>query len=317
MIGRKKIDILLSSKKMENVFRKKEKALGIPKERIKNIRIKIAKKYIDNRSFSLVAVYDINNIKKIVGVSKSDGKKRYAFRASKEIAKQIPKSTLFSASKPYCYIKSLELFLREYIEGNNLGRIIREKREIKSKELKRAAEIIAFFQRIKIQKGKVRNGIDFSNIEKNIKILKERKGKEGKEISQRFKRIKKGIAEYQKHNKKKVLAHGDLQPYNIFLKGRKTKIADFDKVHFGDRVSDLASFISHITTSLDFNIKKGNLSFEKELLNNYQKRTKRLKEFEKGKLKTYIEYFNLLIASHILVWGNKAGKKEIKTKIKL
>jgi len=316
MISPQKINILLSPSEIEKILKKKSKELGVSPQHIKTVKIKVIKKYTDWRSFSVVLFYSFDK-KRIVGTANSDGKKEYAFKINKLIFKHFSKThpKNISISKPYCYIKGLGLFLREYLKGENLGEILKKKGEIKILHIKRIAELLAFLQSIKTSQSFIKRGTDFYDIEKNIKILRQRKIKESAIISKRFQKIKRLIKGYERKKTKKVLVHGDFNPYNLFFEKNRIKIADFGSIHIGERVSDLAALFSHLETSLDFNIsKKQRISFENLLLKYYQKLTKEFDAFEIEKLKVYRAYFSLLILSHIMVWGGKpqriqAGKK--------
>ncbi len=313
MISPKKIGILLSPERMRAVFQKKVKSIGLKKKTISRIDIKVVKKYTDWRSFSLVAVYTLDGKKKVVGIANSDGRKKYALYANKFLFKKFApfKKEGFFISEPFCYIKSLGLFLREYLEGNNFGQIISSGKN-KTFHLEKIAETVAKLQSVKGKFSTLRNGIDFSDMEKNIKILKQRKLKEAGPLARFFKKIKKEIITFQRKNKNKVLVHGDLNPYNCFFDGKNVKLADFDSLHLGDRVSDAASFLAHLNTGLDFPLpQKVRASMENEVLNLYQKLTERLSEMEENKLAIYKSYFDLLIISHILVWGNRLHQAKI------
>lgn len=319
MISPRKIDILLSPTKIKKVFKKESKKLGISSQSIREIKIKVIKEYIDWRSFSLVALYSLNKRKKIMGIANSDGKKNYAFKINKLIFKQFSKKKIknFSVPKPYCYLESLELSLREYLKGENFGKILKKKKEIKTIYIKRIVEIIAFFQKLDIAGHFIKKRVDFSDIEKNIKILKQRKVKGVKVLSEIFKKVKKKIRDHEKRNRNKVLVHGDFNPYNFFFEQDKIKIADFGSSHLGDRVSDLANLLSQLETSLDFKIpKEKRLSLENTLLDYYQKITKKFNDYEKEKLKIYRTYFDLLIVSHIIVWGDSSQGIKILKKLK-
>lgn len=319
MISPKKITVLLSPTKIKKILKKESKKLGVNSKSIKEIKIKVIKEYIDWRSFSLVILYSLNKQKKIIGIANSDGKKNYGFKINKLIFKQFSKKKTkkFSAPKPYCYLKPLELFLREHLKGENFGEILKKKKEIKTIHIKRIVEIIVFLQKLDIAGSFIKKGIDFSDIEKNIKILKQRKVKEVKILSKIFKKTRKKIKDYEKKNRNKVLVHGDFNPYNFFFEQDKIKIADFGSSHLGDRISDLASLLSQLKTSLDFKIpKEKRLSLENILLDYYQKITKKFDDSEQEKLKIYRTYFDILIVSHIIVWGNSSQGIKILTKLK-
>ncbi len=318
MISPKEVNILLSPKEMRAVFRKKAKEIGIRQENISRIGIKVVKKYTDWRSFSLVAVYTLEKGKKVVGIANSDGRKKYAFYANKFLFKRfVPfRKEGFFISKPFCYVKPLGLFLREYLEGNNFGQIISAKRNTVF-HLKKIAEAVARLQSIKSTFPFLKRGIDFSDIEKNIRILKQRKLKEAGFLARAFKRTKEKIIAFQRNNRNKVLVHGDLNPYNCFFKGKNIKMADFDSLHLGDRVSDAASFTAHLNTGLDFPLpQKVKTEMTSEMMKFYQRLTKEFAETEKEKLEVYKIYFDLLIISHILVWGNKLHQTKILKKFR-
>jgi len=309
MINPKKIKILLSPIEMEKVLKKKAKAIGIPLGKIKEVKIKVIKEYIDWRSFSLVALYHFGK-KKIIGVANSDGKKEYAFRANvlafNHLSKIKPKK--YFTPRPYCYIESLGLFLEEFLEGDNFGKILKEGKKIKDVQIKRIAELLFFLQKTKVSSSKIKVGIDFYDIEKNIEILKKRR--EEKLIEESFSKIKKKIRKYEKENKAKVFTHGDLNPYNLFFDKDRVKIIDYTSAHIGDRVSDLANIFAHLETTIDFQASKKKF-IKENFLGNYQEIAGRFDSQEKEKFKTYKDYFNLLNVSHVLVWGGNPQKDKV------
>lgn len=319
MITPQKIDILLSPSEMKDIFKKKANQIGLSSNEIKKVKIKTIKKYIDQRSFSLVALYSLNVKDKIIGIANSDGEKQYAFKANKLIFKHFSKinNDNYSVPEPYCYIESLGLFLEEYLEGKNFGDILKENKKIKNAYIERLGKLLSLLQKTNVVKSSIEREINFYDIKKNIKILKKREAKEEKEIDFIFKKIENKIRGYEKKNKNKVLAHGDFNPYNIFFEKNRIKIIDFGKTHIGDRVSDLANIFSHFETSLDFSFsKKDQESFKESLLISYQKNTTKLNEVEKEKLKMYENYFNLLNISHVMVWGRDSQKLRLSKRLK-
>ena len=319
MIDLKKINVLLSPIEMKKIFKKKSKQVGISSKNIKKIQIKPLKRYTDQRSFSLVAIYSLDNKKKIIGTANSDGKREYVFKISSLIFKYYSKIKIknFSFPRPYCYIKQLGLFLREYLKGENFGKMLKKGGRIKQVYISRIAEMLSFFQSINASKKFVKKGTDFYDIEKNINILKQRKKKEAKMLNEVFKKLKKEIRGYERENKNKVLVHGDPNPYNLFFEKNKIKLADFGSCHLGDRISDLANLFSHFKITLDFKISKEKInSFKILLLEEYQKLNKKISEIEKEKLKTYESYFSLLSISHIMVWGNYPRAAKLFNKFK-
>ena len=307
MVSLKKIDILLSPLEMRNVFRKKVKNIGVTSQNIKGIKVKVIKKYIDQRSFSLVALYSLNKEKKVIGIANSDGKKEYAFKMNSLIFRYLskikPRNRL--VPKPYCYIKTLGLFLEEYIKGKNFGEILKTNEEIENIYITRIAELLSSLQKINASIKTIEKGTGFYDIKKNIEILKQRKKKEGKTVAKIFKNLKRKIRKFEKENKNKVLVHGDFNPYNIFLEKRRAKIIDFENTHQGDRVSDIADIFSHFEVTLDFKISEEKIKkWENIFLKTYQKTTKSLSGAEEEKLRIYKAYFELLSISHIMVWGD-------------
>lgn len=318
MISPKKIDVLLSPIEMRKIFKRKSKKIGISPSEIKRVQIKVIKEYIDWRSFSLVALYWLNKEKKIIGIANSDGKKEYTFKVNNLVFKRFSKikTKKYSVPKPYCYIKSLGLFLEEFLTGGNFGKILKKGEGIKSVYIKRLAEMLFFLQKVNVSKSLIKEGIDFYDIKKNIRILKERKEKGGKKIAEIFKRLEKKIRGCERKNKNKVLVHGDFNPYNLFFEKDKVKLIDFGSTHRGDRVSDLANIFTHLETTLDFKIPKKKEKFLKDsLLKNYQKIAGEFNSQEEEKFKIYKDYFNLLNLSHVMVWGNIPQKAKASRKI--
>ncbi len=310
IINPKKINSLLSSEEIKKIFKKKSKEIGFPASEIKNVRIKVIKKYIDWRSFTLVVLYSLNKKKRIIGIANSDGKKEYAFKVNALVFKHFSGKRI--TPNPYCYIKPLGLFLEEFLKGSNFGEILRKDKKIKDFHIKKLAELLFLLQKTDVSKSKIKTKISFYDIKKNIKILKQRKESKQKIIEKTFEKIEKKIRGYERKNKNKVLVHGDLNPYNLFFEKDKAKIIDYTNSHIGDRVSDLANISAHFETTFDFKILKKETD---SLLRAYQKIAGEFNNQEKEKFKTYKDYFNLLNISHIMVWGDNFQKTKILKKL--
>ncbi len=267
-----------------------------------DIKIKVLKRYLDDKSYSLVAVYDFGKLKAI-GVANSGGIKEYSWKTTQSIYPSFRKSKIFSIPEAYCYNKQYGIFFREYRKGRVLGKSLKTfggKREITL-----IRELLYFLTTIRPRKGKeIKNGIFFSDFEKNIEILEERKKAE---ILKRPYSVLKGrIEKIYADKKRKVFVHGDFNPYNIIMNPPGAILIDMEKAHFGAREEDSACFLAHLKYSPDFNLKNKDIEYWEETIS---------RGHNKKKFETFESYFGLLIASHIMIWGNYQTGLEIFEKI--
>ena len=274
-----------------------------------NLRVNLFKKYTDWRSYSLVAVYSAGK-EKFIGVANSDGKKLYPYRVSKVLFPYFQKSAEFDMPQPLGYIKSLGLFLRSYQEGKNFGGILRAKKFISQEKIARLARLILFLQSAKTKSGILKKGIDFGDIEKDIKILKQRKRE--KLMISYFPPLKARIRSLYRRGKSLVAVHGDFNPYNLFFRGKKTMLIDFEKAHLGDKTEDAANILAQMEYSQDFNIKNKERRFFEERLLGYLGFSKE----EQKRLELFKRYFRLLIIGHIMAWGDyQTGERLLKKQL--
>lgn len=286
-ISPQKINDLLSPVKMRKLL--EDNLL----EKISEIKILPIKEYRDKRSFSLVVVYIINKKKKITGLANSDNKKEYAFKINKFLADKS------AVPKPYYYFKSHGLMLREYLPGKTLEKKI-ERKTLSLDTALKITEWLKIFQKIK-PPSFIKKGVNFYNMENNIKILKKRKIKEAKIIEKNFREIKREIKKKERKNQKPVMVHGDFNPFNLILNNKKITVIDLENVHLGDRIIDIANFCSHLYTLAELKITEKEKKLSEK---NFLKASGFFSLSEKKGFEVYKKYFNLLAISHQMVWGN-------------
>jgi len=256
-----------------------------------NVKIKVIKQYLDQRSYSLVAIYSFNGFK-TVGVANSDGKKEYPWQVTKNIYHCFEKNNNVFIPKAYCYQKEFGIFFREYQKGKILSSFLKNP---KKKELKLVQELLDFLPRVDPKKSQeIKKGISFDDFEKNIKILDKRKEKNV--IKAPYLSLKKKIKKHYLKNKKGFFVHGDFNPFNIFIQKSSISLIDMEKAHFGAKEEDPASLIAHLKYSLDFNLKKNEIKAWQDTIDS--------QNYDKKIFKMFEQYFGLLIASHIMVWNN-------------
>jgi hypothetical protein len=76
-----------------------------------NVSIKVQKDYLDERSYSLVALYEVDG-RKIVGVANSDGRKLADFKACTHLAPFFDDEESLDISPPLFYHDELQIFFR-------------------------------------------------------------------------------------------------------------------------------------------------------------------------------------------------------------
>lgn len=297
---KEKIDFLASPSKIKILFLKKKKFFPFALSPQEKIKITFAKKYIDWRSYSLVIIYSfLKAKKKVVGLANSDGKKKYPY----QVLKFLKNKKLAISPKVFFYEPSLGLMVREYLPGRTYAKILKTK-NFNPDFFEKINLALFYLSQIK-PNPVFKSGIDFSDLEKNVKILKKRSRlKKAKKLSLLIKEIKPKIKKIEKKPLSMVIVHGDFNPANIIFFKKQIKIIDFERSYQGERIVDLANFCAHIWQSKDFglNQKEKNL-IEKKMIFFFEKINGRLSKEEKQRFKIYKNYFLLLIKSHQWAWG--------------
>ncbi len=280
------------------MYKKKLIQLTCPQE-IKKIiknapsapKIKIIKKYLDNKSYSLVAIYDFKEFK-LTGVANSNKTKEYPWKVTKAIYPFFEKNKKFSIPKDFAYNKDFGIFFREYKKGKLFNNFEKKENIILVKEL------LNFLTTIK-KKKEIKKQISLSDFEKNIKILNKTNI-----LKTPYLKLKSEIKNYYKEKGTKFFVHGDFQPHNLISGSNSITLIDLEKAHFGLKEEDPANLMAHLKYSLDFNLKEKDIKkWEKIIYKGYNQKI----------LKTFEQYFKLLIVSHVMIWNNyKLGLKIIK-----
>lgn len=296
---------LTEPKRFEKIIAK-QKIFPLEKRKnFKKIKIKILKSFKDRRSYSLTAVYTIflnngQNIK-MIGAANSDGKKFYSYHISKIAWKHFKNSQKQIVDQPIAYLKKYGLFLKKYITGKILADDIKKRKKLDIQYVHRLLKWLNEFQKINPRE-KIKPATNFYDIEKNLKILKERNTSDINKTIERFKKVKKMISCHKPNYPKPI--HGDLNPLNIILTKNGLAVVDFDNVHCGDPLFDIAAFCAHLLTLPDLGISRNcRIKIKNKFFQNYEKKFGKLKLEEKKRFKIYSDYFALLNKTHKLVWG--------------
>lgn len=322
MTNPRKIEILLEEKEIRKILQKQIKPIFGTKGKILETKVKPVKIYRDRRSFNLAAFYNIKisgsggktRRKTVFAAADSRGGKEKDYLTGRRISDYLSENPgrILEMPRPYVFLKSCGLFLREHAEGTILAEAIRKNKGLTPRLARMIIEALREFQNIQIPPAKLKEAEklpNFRDIEKNVKILRARRHPRISTVQKEFQKIKAGLAKNAgfENRQPKVLSHGDLNPFNIVLTPRG-KIVFLDAGNAGRRhwLMDVAGFYSHLGTLKDLKIKKSSRTRSRRLfLNAYIKANgrKSLTEKEKALFALYERYFNLLALTHVLVWG--------------
>jgi len=297
-----KFESLTDAKKALRIFGQSEIFAGNP---IQEIKISIFKSYKDERSFSLVALYstfyEFGEHKDMVGLANSDGVKKYAWQMTKLLFEGFEGGSSLAVPRPIGYLKSYDLFLREHIPGQTMAEIIKREAGLKKNYADQIVDWLIVLQKVSTA-GNIKHQIDFKKLENNLAILKQR-GSDVSTIEQKYIKTKDKIEAWSKYQKP-VLVHGDFNPFNMIVADGKLTLIDFENAHLGDPLTDVANLISHLTTlpDLELNPQQRQSSCDR-FIKSYEQKSGRLSAQLQEKMETYLAYFDLLVQTHILVWG--------------
>lgn len=297
-----KFDSLTNAKKALQIFTQAEIFDGCP---VKEIKISVFKSYKDERSFSLAALYtaffESGEHKKLVGLANSNGVKKYAWQMTKLLYERFEGGLLLAVPRPYGYLKKYGLFLREYIPGKTMADMIKRKKGLKKIYADQIIDWLIALQKVSTVEN-IKNQIDFKKLKNNLAILKQR-GLDASIIKQKYITAKNKIESWSNYHHP-VLVHGDFNPFNIIISNDKLTVIDFENAHLGDPLTDTANFISHLATlpDLELNPQQRQSSCD-VFIKSYEQKNGRLSAQMQKKMETYLAYFNLLVQTHILVWG--------------
>ena len=212
-------------------------------------------------------------------------------------------------ARPYCFIKPYNLSLREYVDGQTLKKLIYEQKKLSSEFCELLASAIVEFQKLKTAPNLFRESETISNfrdVKKNIQVLKDRNNPEWSVLSDKLSKIENNLNGIREFEKNTVLSHGDLNPSNILLTS-DNRISIFDFGETGQRhyLWDIAGLYSHLGVVTRAVNEESDAKKQQELfLDSYLKISGRVLSEEEQKLfSLFRDYFELLILTHLLVWG--------------
>ncbi|MEK7582494.1 MAG: phosphotransferase [Patescibacteria group bacterium] len=302
-INEDKLNGLLNGTKVRKILQGYIKTIGDLGE-ILEVRIKPIKTYLDSESFSLVAVYKLKiktfdgdiTVKKIFASAHPTLKKKRDYEIGKSITTELSKNParFLKIPKSYVFIQSHGLYLREYVEGETLGQIIKQENGLPDNIAEPLALSLIEFQKIKILPSfEYEARANFADLNKNISILEKQQHPRSQFIHSQFIEVCKELDQIAEPEigLSKVLSHGDFNPSNFILTAdKRIAFLDFGSVGFRNYLWDVARLCSSLkeTNFLDiYSRAKGHTLGEKDdkLFTAYQK------------------YFNLLDLTHVLVWG--------------
>ena len=297
-----KFESLTDAKKAQQIFKQSEIFEGCP---IQEIIISVFKFYKDERSFSLAALYTVffesGEQKEIVGLANSDGVKKYAWEITKLLYERFEGGPSLAVPQTCGYLKSHNLFLREHIPGQTITEIIKREKGLKKIYADQIIDWLIALQKVSTA-GDIKNQIDFQKLKNNLAILKQR-GFDVSTIEQKYITIKNKIEAWSNYHQP-VLVHGDFNPFNIIISNGRLTLIDFENTHLGDPLADAANFISHLATLPDLGLNPQQRQSSRDIfIKSYEQKNGRLSAEKKEKMETYSAYFNLLVQTHILVWG--------------
>jgi len=298
-----KFESLTDAKKALRIFKQSEIFGG---SAIQEIKISIFKSYKDERSFSLVALYsaffESGEHKEMVGLANSDGVKKYAWQMTKLLYEGFEGGSSLAVPRPIGYLNAYDLFLREHIPGQTMAEIIKREKGLKKRYADQIVEWLGALQKVSTV-GNIKKQIDFNKLENNLAILKQR-GVDVSAIEQKYIATKDKIEVWSKKHEP-VFVHGDFNPFNMIIANGMLTLIDFEDAHLGGPLIDVADFISHLTTLPDLELNPQQRQSSCDIfIKSYEQKSGRISAQRQEKMDTYLTYFNLLVQTHTLVWGN-------------
>src|SRR3990167_5824681 len=283
------------------------------KAEIQWVSISVLQAYRDNRSYNITLRYDISAkttdqktlLKSLAATSSWPVSNKYGYQVGNFIFNNLRRKTAEVKIPRYCgYIAKYNLVLRDYLLGAQLLKIITRSRSISMPHIKSLMKWLANFQKIKPTTA-IKKSINLNNLESNLKILKKRKAPEIELLDKEYAKIREQIINWSKKYNK-TLVHGDFNPANILVDKNTLAVIDFEGVHRGDRLMDVANLCSYLSILLN---KSGAdnrkiSTIEKGLISSYEKATKKqLNVKEAERFLVYKKYFTLVFRAYELVWG--------------
>ncbi len=319
MTNPRKIEDLIEGKKIPKIIQKQTEAIFEKKGKILEVRLKPVKIYRDRRSFNLSAFYKIRakdsggkiRRKIIFAAADSRGVKEKDWLAGRLVFEALAKKPgrILRMPRPYAFLKPWGLFLREHARGTVLAEAIKQGKGLTPRLARNIAQALREFQNIRIPARELKGAEktpNFRDLEKNIRILKNRKHPRFAALKKEFRKIKAGLAKTRgrENSREEVLSHGDFNPFNIVLApSGKIFFLDSGNTGFRHRLLDVAAFCSHLETLKDLKIGKKARAKSRRLFIGAYLDGEKLKRKEKALFALYEKYFNLLALTHILVWG--------------
>lgn len=303
--------ILTSPAKAKEILNTYKIAVLEPGTRVKNIKIDIIQSYQDEVSYNFKALYELALItagkkqitKNIVAAFSSPRNREYGYSMGNLIFNNPSRTGSIKVPEQYAYIKKYNLVLMEYIPGIQLTKVIIKEKKLEPLHIESLAGWLANLRYIKPD-NKIRRSVDFYHLANNIRIIKEKKLPEGALFEKEFGVIRKDIITWSKKYQQTVV-HGDFNPANILIDKNSITIIDFENVHYGDGLMDIANLVAYVSMILK-NTEVSPIQLKEtmeQLMALYEKHTKPLTKEEKQRFGTYKKYFELLFKTHPLVWG--------------
>ena len=147
----------------------------------------------------------------------------------------------------------------------------------------------------------------FSTLEHNLAAIQQRRTSHALVLKQYWRTWKKSWVRLKKDA---VLAHGDFHAAHIISHNDNLALIDFERAHAGPRLWDLASFLAHLQSTLLFHLSQKQVTkMQHVLLGAWEKRAGSLDASAHDMLRYFMRYFELLAATHYLVWGNKKDRR--------
>lgn len=282
-----------------------------PGIKVKNIKINIIQSYQDEVSYNIKALYKLTLAtadkkqitKNIVAAFSSPRDREYGYSMGNLIFNNQNRTAGIKVPEQYAYIKKYNLVLMEHIPGIQLTKVIIKEKKMEPRHIESLAKWLAGLRNIKPD-DKIRRSVDFYHLLNNIRIIKQKKMPEGALFEKEFRAIRNNIIAWSKKYQQTVV-HGDFNPANMLADKDSITVIDFENVHYGDKLLDIANFTVYVSMIL----KNSGASLEqiekteRQIMMEYEKYNQPLTTEEKQRLETYKKYFELLFKTHPLVWG--------------
>jgi len=259
----------LFKKKPALEYIKKNAPFFVEQNSIKDLKITTIKKNIgkEKNFYHVVIRYDADNLKKpLFCTAHCEESRQNAFAALKFINKHGFKKTKTVLPAPIFYDKSLNVFMYQGIDGENLLHYIKGRSPKLDKYVQGAGRWIAQLHKIPADKAQNFNKENsriktvFPGPSYFLKKIKDKFPSFFVDVQKHFNRLVEKEEKNLSHRSSFALIHGDFHPENVIINKDTEEISviDFTDICLADEARDIGAFIQQIRF-----MSRGNLDLDK------------------------------------------------------